>query len=144
MKKPKTYAMQNRVPETLRPALEAGAKSQGISANQFLVTLATEALEGRTHRDANLEALAGKVQKMEKTLEREIVDVDVRLMKVQAAVDAYSKKLDALEQSVTALAEGVERLAERVVILKNVATGGAVQVIDTPASVNGGTGGAIR
>ena len=112
-KKPKTYAMQNRVPETLRDALQAGAKSAGVSANQFLVDLATEALAGRAHRDANLEALAGKVQKMEKTLEREIVDVDVRLMKVQAAVDAYSKKLDALEQSVTALAEGVETLAER-------------------------------
>ena len=144
MKKPKTYAMQNRVPETLRPALEAGAKSQGISANQFLVDLATESLEGRSHRDVNLDALTNRIAKMEKTLEREIVDVDVRLMKVQAAVDAYGKKLEALERSVTALAEGVERLAERVVALKQGVTGGAVQVIDTPASVNGGTGGTIR
>ena len=89
------------VPDKARPALEVGAKSQGITPNKFVVDLALEALHGKAHRDVNMASLADRV-----------TDMDARLTKVQRAMNNYGKAVGSLVESVQLLNDNVVALKQ--------------------------------
>ena len=136
MRERKKFQLTVHLPTDVRMGLDAAAQLKGVTPNQHFADIGVEALKGRADEALNIARLTDRVARLEDKVENDSANIVESLENVVKAVSELGDRFNDL-------AEGVERLAERVAAYKLAATGGLVQVIDTPASANGSADGTI-